>query len=124
MPLTPQALIDDVGELVSLPEVVLRINEMVNDEHASAADIGRVISHDPGLTTRLLKIANSPMYGNMRQIDSINRAVTILGTKQIRDIIISTTATKVFAAGSPSSSRKSDPCQSRKGSLRPDSCPC
>jgi putative nucleotidyltransferase with HDIG domain len=96
MPLTAQALIDDVGELVSLPEVVLRINEMVNDEHASAADIGRVISHDPGLTTRLLKIANSPMYGNMRQIDSINRAVTILGTKQIRDIIISTTATKVF----------------------------
>lgn len=96
MPLTPQALVDDVGELVSLPEVVLRINEMVNDDTASAADIGRVISQDPGLATRLLKIANSPMYGSMRQIDSISRAVAILGTKQIRDIIISTTAAKVF----------------------------
>jgi len=96
MPLTAQALVDDVGELVSLPEVVLRINEMVNDEHANAADIGRVISQDPGLATRLLKIANSPMYGSMRQIDSISRAVTILGTKQIRDIIFSTTAAKVF----------------------------
>ena len=96
MPLSAQSLVDDVGELVSLPEVVLRINEMVNDEHANAADIGRVISQDPGLATRLLKIANSPMYGNMRQIDSIQRAVTILGTKQIRDIIISTTAAKVF----------------------------
>jgi putative nucleotidyltransferase with HDIG domain len=96
MPLTAQSLVDDVGELVSLPEVVLRINEMVNDEHANAADIGRVISQDPGLATRLLKIANSPMYGSMRQIDSINRAVTILGTKQIRDIILSTTAAKVF----------------------------
>lgn len=96
MSLTAQALVDNVGELVSLPEVVLRINEMVNDEHANAADISRVISQDPGLATRLLKIANSPMYGNMRQIDSINRAVTILGTKQIRDITISTTAAKVF----------------------------
>lgn len=96
MALTAQSLVDDVGELVSLPEVVLRINEMVNDEHANAADIGRVISQDPGLATRLLKIANSPMYGSMRQIDSINRAVTILGTKQIRDIILSTTAAQVF----------------------------
>lgn len=97
MALTAQALIDDVGELVSLPEVVLRVNEMVNDEHASAADIGKVISQDPGLSTRILKIANSPLYGNMRQVDSINRAVTILGTKQIRDLVISTTAAKVFA---------------------------
>jgi len=96
MPLTAQSLVDDVGELVSLPEVVLRINEMVNDEEASAAEIARVISQDPGLSTRLLKIANSPMYGSMRQIDSISRAVTILGTKQIRDIILSTTATRAF----------------------------
>lgn len=96
MPLTAQALIDDVGDLVSLPEVVLRINEMVNDEQASAADIGRVISQDPGLSTRILKIANSPLYGSMRQVDSINRAVTLLGTKQIRDLVISTTAAKVF----------------------------
>jgi len=96
MPLTAQALVDDVGDLVSLPEVVLRINEMVSDEQASAADIGRVISQDPGLAARLLKMANSPMFGSMRQIDSINRAVTILDTKQIRDILISTTAAKVF----------------------------
>ncbi|MBI1423672.1 MAG: HDOD domain-containing protein [Gammaproteobacteria bacterium] len=96
MVLTAQALVDDVGALVSLPEVVLRVNEMVNDEHTSAADIAKVISQDPGLATRLLKIANSPMYGSMRQIDSISRAVTILGTKQIRDLVISTTAAKVF----------------------------
>jgi putative nucleotidyltransferase with HDIG domain len=97
MPLTAQALVDDIGDLVSLPEVVLRINEMVNDEHANAADIAHIISQDPGLATRLLQIANSAMYGKMRQIDSINQAVTFLSTKQIRDIVISTTAANVFA---------------------------
>lgn len=96
MALSAQALVEDIGTLVSLPEVVLQINAMVSDEHAGAVEIGRVISQDPGLATRLLKIANSPLYGNMRKIDSINRAVTILGTKQIRDIAISTTAAKVF----------------------------
>lgn len=91
-----QALVDDIGELISLPEVVLRINDMVNDELSTATDIGRVISQDPALSTRILRMANSPLYGNMRQIDSISRAVTILGTKQIRDLILSTTAAKVF----------------------------
>lgn len=96
MALTAQTIVEDIGSLISLPEVVMQINAMVNDEHAGAADIGRVISQDPGLVTRLLKIANSPLYGNMRKIDSISRAVAILGTKQIRDIVISTTAAKVF----------------------------
>lgn len=96
MTLSAQALVEDVSTLVSLPEVVLQVNAMVNDEHAGAAEIGRVISQDPGLAGRLLKIANSPFYGGMRQIDSIQRAVTVLGTKQIRDIAISSTAAKAF----------------------------
>lgn len=96
MVLTAQALVEDIGTLVSLPEVVFKINKMVNDEHASAADMGWVFSQDPGLATRLLRIANSSMYGGMRQIDSVTRAVAILGTEQIRDIVISTTAAKGF----------------------------
>ncbi|MEJ2397615.1 MAG: HDOD domain-containing protein [Gammaproteobacteria bacterium] len=96
MALTAQALVEDIGTLVSLPEVVLRISEMVNDDQMGAADVDRVIGQDPGLAMRLLKIANSPMYGSMRQIDSISRAVAIIGTRQIRDIVISTTAAKVF----------------------------
>ena len=91
-----QTLIDDIGELISLPEVVLKINEMVNSEDTSAVEIAEVISHDPALSTRILKIANSSLYGGQRQIDSITRAVTLLGTKQIRDLVMATTAAKVF----------------------------
>ena len=96
MPPQVQTLINDVGELISLPEVVLKINELVNSEDASASQIAAVISQDPAIATRILRVANSSMYAGQRQIDSINRAVTILGTKQIRDLVLSTTAAKVF----------------------------
>lgn len=96
MPLQVQTLIDDVGELISLPEVVIKINELVNAEDSSAAEIAEVISQDPAIATRILRVANSSMYGGQRQIDSITRAVALLGTKQIRDLVLTTTAARVF----------------------------
>ncbi len=91
-----QALVDDIGDLVSLPELVLRINEKVNSDNSSAAEIGELISQDPALTTRLLRVANSPMYAKSGKIESVQRAVTILGIRQIRDLILSASAAKVF----------------------------
>jgi len=94
--MTPQELVKDVGELVSMPGVAIRINEMVDDAQYSASDIGKVIAQDPGLTVRLLKIANSPMYGLSSQIDTVSRAVTVLGTKQVRDLVLATSAIQAF----------------------------
>lgn len=91
-----QALVKDVSDLVSLPEVAIRINEIVDDPNSSAEDIGKIIAHDPGLAARLLKIANSPLYGLSTEISTISRAVTILGTKQLRDLVLSTTASHAF----------------------------
>jgi len=72
-----QSLIEDIGELISLPEIVMQINELVNSDASSATEIARVIGQDPAISTRILQVANSSMYGGQRQIDSINRAVTI-----------------------------------------------
>ena len=57
-----QELINNNIELVSLPTIVTKVNEMLNSPTASAADIAELISQDPGLTLRLLKIVNSPFY--------------------------------------------------------------
>ena len=75
---------------------MLKINELVNRPDTTANQIAQVISQDPAIATRILKVANSSMYGGQRQIDSIRRAVTLLGTKQIRDLVLTTTAAKVF----------------------------
>ena len=91
-----EEMIHDLTELVSLPEVSLRVSQMVNNEDCTAAEVGNVISQDAALAARLLKIANSPFYGLSSKVDTISRAVTILGLKQIRDLVLSTSATRAF----------------------------
>jgi len=93
---TPEQLIDDIGELVSLPEACVRINEMVDDPDCSVEDIGKVISSDPALTLRILKIANSPFYGLSTGVDTVSRAITVLGTVQLRDLILASSACNTF----------------------------
>ena len=85
-----------VKDLISLPEVALRVNEMTNDPDVTADQIGKVISQDPALVTRLLTIANSAYYGLSREVEDINRAIAILGIKKIRDLVLSTTARDTF----------------------------
>lgn len=92
-----KTLIDNTTDVVSLPDVFVRINELVNDPRSSAADIGRVIEQDTGLTARLLKIVNSPYYGFPSNITTISRAITIIGTRDLRDLALATTTVGVLS---------------------------
>lgn len=89
-------LVTEVSELVSLPEVCTRTNEMVDDLSCTADDIGKMISNDPALTVKVLKIANSPFYGLSTEVDTVSRAITVLGTVQLRDLILASSACKTF----------------------------
>jgi putative nucleotidyltransferase with HDIG domain len=94
--LTPQGLVDNIEDLVTLPEVALRIARMVNDPTSSATDIGREISHDAALAAKLLRIANSPLFGHQGKIATISRAITVLGVRQVRDLTVGITAVRTF----------------------------
>jgi HD-like signal output (HDOD) protein len=91
-------LINNAERLISLPEVCIHINRIVNDPDASASDIGQVIQQDPSLTARLLKIANSPYYGFAAEIGTVSRAVTVLGAREIRNLVFATSALSAFNA--------------------------
>ena len=51
-----------------------------------------IISPDVFLTAKILKIANSPFYGLTREVSFLQHAVTVLGVKEIRNLVISTVA--------------------------------
>jgi HD-like signal output (HDOD) protein len=69
-------------------------------------DIARIISEDQGLTARLLKIANSPLYG-FNGVASIQRAVTLIGTREIRDLALAVSLVKTnFCAVQPDAERR------------------
>ena len=91
------ALVDRVTELVSLPDVYLRVQQLLADPDSSLSDIGKVISSDPGIAARLLRIANSPFFGMASRIETISRAIGIMGTQHVHDFLLATAVTKAFS---------------------------
>ncbi len=94
---TPFDLVSGVVRLVSLPEVCIRVNEMLEDPHVTAGEIGRVISQDTGLTARLLKIVNSAFYGFPSKIETVSRAVTVIGLRELRGLVLAASAVEAFS---------------------------
>jgi len=97
MPTEAKELIDNTIELASLPAVVMRAMELLNNPNTSASDIGEIIAEDPALAARLLRIVNSAFYGFPSRIDTISRAITIIGTLELTDLILGSSAIRVFA---------------------------
>jgi putative nucleotidyltransferase with HDIG domain len=96
MPKELDCLIKDIDQLISLPEVCLTLNSLVSNPASSMQRIADVISRDPALTAKLLRIANSPVYALPRQVDTITRAVSVLGMRQIRDLTLAACAAGTF----------------------------
>lgn len=90
-------LVSGVVRLVSLPEVCIRVNEMMDEASTSASDIGKVISQDTGLTARLLKIVNSSFYGFPSKIETVTRAVTVIGLRELRGLVLAASAIETFS---------------------------
>jgi putative nucleotidyltransferase with HDIG domain len=90
-------LLTGVVSVATLPGVYLRLSAVVSDPRSSAADVGRVIAEDPGLTARLLKLVNSAMYGFPSKIETVSHAISIVGTAQLQDLSLATSVVRLFA---------------------------
>ncbi len=95
--LTPKELVTGSIRLVSLPEVCIRVNEMLDEPTVTAADLGQIISQDTSLTARLLKIVNSSYYGFQSKIETVSRAVTVVGLRELRGLVIAASAVETFS---------------------------
>ncbi len=106
-PITIESIIEKTDTLPSLPLFYDRLNEKINHPRSSLADIGQVIGEDQGLTVRLLKLANSPLYGYQANIDSITRALTLIGIQQLRDLALAVSVMGSFSVPSADINMKS-----------------
>ncbi|MGM0679778.1 MAG: HDOD domain-containing protein [Pseudomonadota bacterium] len=89
-------VVRQTNEVVTLPGVFVRVNRMVDDPGCPMQAIGEVIAQDPGLTVRLLRMANSVYYGLSHEIDTVQRAITVIGTRRVRDLILATSVVQTF----------------------------
>ncbi len=89
-------LVQDVSKLVSLPDVYYRLESLIEQPDSSMADFAKLLSSEPDICARLLSIANSAFYSFPASIESIDRAVQIIGIRQIRELVLATSVVKSF----------------------------
>lgn len=93
---TTRELVEDVTDLVTLPEIYLQIRKTIDDPDSSLADLTKIVSQDPNVATRILKIANSSFFGFATEITSISRAIVIMGLSHLHDLVLATSIVKSF----------------------------
>lgn len=84
------------AKLITLPDVYLRLKSILDDPDFAMAEVAVVISQDPAITLRLLRIVNSSLYGFTKKIETVSRAITLLGTQQVHDLVLSTSVAQAF----------------------------
>ena len=90
-------VIESIDQLPALPAIVAKLIQIVNSPESSADDASRLIEKDPGLTSKMIRLANSAFYGIPRSISSVSSAVVILGFNTIRSLVLSASVMKIFA---------------------------
>jgi len=78
----------DIGELISLPEIYLKVRRLMDDDASDMNDFADIISVDPNLSARLLKLVNSAYFGLSEPIDSIPRALNMIGIDQLHSMAL------------------------------------
>jgi len=99
MPITPQELIANLGDLPPLPQVAVQVLRIAADPDASTDELRRVIATDLALTAQILKIANSAMFGMMREVRTLTQAIMTLGFSTIKSVVIASSAKNLYSRG-------------------------
>lgn len=86
--------------LPTLPEVALKIRDAVESESTSAQEIAETLTQDASLSARLIQVSNSPLYRSRNPIEDLQMAVTRLGIRMVRDLVVSLAMKQIYQATS------------------------
>jgi len=94
--LTPEAILRHSGELPALPKAACHIMAVIEDPGTTATKLEQALAMDQALTAKVLRIANSPFYGAVREITTVSEAIVRLGFVAIRNWTLVAAARSVF----------------------------
>ena len=95
---TLQDVVDRVADVYSIPEAALKARQMLADPNVEVDGLARVIGLDQGLTSKVLRIANSSFYGRLHPADTVRDAIVTIGLRNMQNVITAHVA-KDFNAG-------------------------
>jgi len=86
--------------LPTLPEVALKVRDTLEDENSSLVDVAKIITSDAALSARMIQVSNSPLLRAANPIESVEAAVTRMGSNMIRNLVTSMVMEQMFQATS------------------------
>ncbi len=89
-------LVKHETSLSSFPDLYVRVKQVLDSPSSSADDIAEVVSMDPGMSSKLLKLVNSPIYSFETKVDSIPHAVSLVGTEEISTLALGISTVNFF----------------------------
>lgn len=84
------------GDLPTIPIVATKVMQMIEMDNITVEDIASVVTTDPAVAARVLKIANSAFYGCQRQIQTISGAIVVLGFNTLRSLVVAASVKEVY----------------------------
>src|SRR5690554_5364530 len=96
--ITLSELINRIDEIPVFPLTVRNILNLIDDPNANVKDIEREILKDQGYTAKVLKLANSAYFGSSRSIKTVSQAITLLGFREIRSMVLASSVGNVLSA--------------------------
>ncbi|MBL8730738.1 MAG: HDOD domain-containing protein [Planctomycetes bacterium] len=90
------AIVNSTIELPTMPEVLLKLNEVMANPDSSAADVAKVISADPAVATNILRIVNSAYYGLQVRVSSVSLAISVMGFNMTKKLALKAAVFSAF----------------------------
>lgn len=86
----------EAGRIPSPPEVLLRLMRTVDDERATVTDLAGIVGQDPGLASRILRVANSPALRRGKELKTVETCLVALGTRLVRSLATCLSIQRLF----------------------------
>ncbi|WP_342807978.1 MULTISPECIES: HDOD domain-containing protein [Alteromonadaceae] len=86
----------EAKDIFVLPDSVLQIKRLIDDDASGMDDIASVINFDPALTVQILKIANSALYKFPNKIETVSKAIQVIGTNSVYDLVVACSICRTF----------------------------
>ena len=97
--LSTEEVIKGISDLPTPSSVLHRVLMAVSDPQGSLERMGKVVAEDPALTAKTLRLANSPYYGSMNEVRTVEHAVVLLGVRAVKTLALSVTVYNAFRSG-------------------------
>ena len=99
--MTPMEVIQNLGDLPPLPQVATRVIRITADSDTSTEELQKLIRTDQALTAQVLKVANSAMFGRMREVVTLTEAIMTLGFSTCRSVVLASSVKNLFGRPTP-----------------------